>query len=78
MKTFDLYIHDEDSQRLTGELIRDDDHNNLGVTKWIVNWEGGTFSHYGSKREIKSILDNMTPKIIIGNETKTVQTEVKK
>ena len=70
MKTYELFIEEDGCTRIAGEIIRTPDNSNDGNTKWEINREGGSFVFYGSKQQLKAMLNNMTPNFIIGKEVK--------
>lgn len=68
MKAYELFIEEDGYTWLTGEIIKTQDSIIPGDTKWIVNWEAGSFIFYGGKHQLKAILRKLTPNFVIGKE----------
>ena len=76
MTTYELYMAEDGYTWITGEVYRTPSTLRDGQIKWDVNWEGGSFTYYGGKQQLKAKLRKMAErgyfgegcKLIIGKE----------
>ena len=74
MKTYELYIKEDDCTWQTGEIIKTRDP--LGNFQWQVYWEGGSFVYIGNTHQMKKYLREQSQNVLDNGQTFIMGKEV--